>query len=126
MSCAGTDEILRRKFLNHQGDAYSLVQELSLDYNKKSNDNAIVARKKMYDLKYSPTTTNEEFINMLEEAAVAIENAGGDGANHSESSSYIRKIPNEGHIVHVNKRRNWFYSNLGASQGKVARIRSIH
>jgi hypothetical protein len=77
ISCAGTDEILRRKFLNHQGDAYSLVQELSLDYNKKSNDNAIVARRKMYDLKYSPTTTNEEFINMLEEAAVAIENAGG-------------------------------------------------
>jgi hypothetical protein len=73
MSCAGTDEILRRKFLNHQGDAYSLVQELSLDYNKKSNDNAIDARKEMFDLKYSSTTTNEEFINMFEKATVAIE-----------------------------------------------------
>ena len=75
--CAGTDEILRRKFLNYSGDAYSLVQELSLDYNKKSNSNAHDATKAMYDLEYSPTTTNAEFINMLEIAAVAVENAGG-------------------------------------------------
>ena len=77
VSCAGTDETLRRKFINHQGDAYSLVRELATDYNKKSSNNAITEKAKMYLLTYSATTTNEEFIDKLELAVTAIENAGG-------------------------------------------------
>ncbi len=77
LSCAGTSDILRRKIMQYKGDIYNLLLDLQKDYDKTSSSNAIDAERKLFELKYDNSTTNEEFIEKLEAGLTTVENAGG-------------------------------------------------